>query len=183
MSMRLIIFVALISIFTVEAKAQNSLQRNYANNSQGNFMTDPTQFITGKVGKKWFVSRYSGISTGIGFLNRSNANFFAAPIGLQLNRRLSNNLYAFAAISAAPNYIGFNHSFMYANTNKLMQPNSLFSPNNFNLYQKAELGLMYINDQKTFSISGSISVEKSNYLLAPVNQFGIMKANTFNAVR
>ena len=181
--MRLIIFVALILILTVEAKAQNNLQRTYFNNSKGNFIADSTQFNTDRAGTKWFVSKYSGISTGIGFFNGGSTNFFAAPIVLQLNRRLSNNLYAFAAISAVPAYIGFNNSNLFANTSKFVQNNSILSLGNFNMYPKAEMGLMYINDQKTFFISGSISVEKSNYLFAPVNQFGIMRANTFNAVR
>jgi hypothetical protein len=34
----------------------------------------------------------------------------------------------------------------------------------------ASLGLMYINDQKTFSISGSIGVERSSYQFMPFNQ-------------
>jgi hypothetical protein len=31
------------------------------------------------------------------------------------------------------------------------------------MYSSASLGLMYINDARTFSISGSISIERDNY--------------------
>ena len=39
--------------------------------------------------------------------------------------------------------------------------------NNFGLYPAASIGLMYINDARTFSISGSISAEKSPYSILP----------------
>jgi len=38
------------------------------------------------------------------------------------------------------------------------------------MYSRAELGLMYINNDKTFSISGSIGIEKNSYPLYPYNQ-------------
>lgn len=167
-------------IGTAETKAQNILQRNYFDNSQNSFSVAATQFTYKNAGKKWFVSKYAAIATSIGFFNGGNATLFAAPVGLQLNRRLTNNWYAFAGISATPFYSSFNHSFLLANS-KSMQAGGIFQSNNFNLYPKAEMGLMYINDQKTFSISGSISVEKSNYFFAPVNQFGNGRANNFKA--
>ena len=40
---------------------------------------------------KWFFSAYRGMSTGISFFRGGSATFITAPIGLQLNRRLSNN--------------------------------------------------------------------------------------------
>ncbi len=33
---------------------------------------------------------------------------------------------------------------------------------NFNAYPSVQLGLMYTNEQKTFSISGSVSVSRYN---------------------
>ena len=180
--MRSIILATMLIIFAIQAKAQHNLQRNYLNNYPERVALDSNHFNNNNVGKKWFVSRYMGMSTSVGFYNGGNATIFATPVGLQLNRKLTNNWYAFAGISATPAYINFNHSFNSATSNKTMQSNNLYSPNNFNLFPKAELGLMYINDQKTFSISGSISVEKSNYFFSPVNQFGIMRANSFNTI-
>ncbi|MFT3703425.1 MAG: hypothetical protein QM802_13700 [Agriterribacter sp.] len=43
-------------------------------------------------------------------------------------------------------------------------------PNSFGIYPRAELGLMYINDEKTFSISGSISVQRGGYSAFPYQQ-------------
>ena len=178
--MRLILFLLSLMIFSSEANAQYNIQRNNFGNQI--ITADSGKLIHNYSAKKWFLSKYMGMQTSIGFHNGSNVTVFSAPLGLQLNRKLNNNWYAFAGIAPTPSFINFNHSFTAANNNKLMQTNSLYSPNNFNLFPKAELGLMYINDQKTFSISGSISVEKSNYLFAPVNQFGIVRANNFNSI-
>lgn len=177
--MRCIIFLSFLIIGTTKVKAQNSFQQN--NFGKQMVAIDSNQSNHNYSGKKWFVSKYMGISTSAGFYNGSMSTIFFAPIGLQLNRKINSNWYAFAGISATPAYIGFNHSFISANTNKFMQPNSLNSVGNFNMFPKAELGLMYINDQKTFSISGSISVEKSNYSFAPFNRFGAIRSNNFNA--
>ena len=47
---------------------------------------------------------------------------------------------------------------------------SIFStPGSVGLYSRAELGLQYINDERTFSISGSIGVERSSYPVLPYN--------------
>jgi hypothetical protein len=35
------------------------------------------------------------------------------------------------------------------------------------MYSRADIGLMYVNDAKTFSISGSIGIERSTYPLLP----------------
>jgi len=107
--------------------------------------------------KKWFVSTYSGISTGISFFKGGSATYLAAPLGLQLNRRINNNLYAFANVSIVPAFTSFNNNF-----NKGFG-NSPYMSNTFDIHPSASLGLMYINDARTFSISGSISAERSYY--------------------
>lgn len=110
--------------------------------------------------KKWFFTHYSGISTSFSFYKGGNATIISAPIGLQLNRRLNDNLYAFAGVSVAPAYVNFNQTFVNTNINK---GKNSFNQNGFGLYSRVEAGLMYVNDAKTFSISGSISVETNNY--------------------
>jgi len=112
--------------------------------------------------KKWFVSKYTGISTSFSFFKGGNATIFSAPVGLQLNRRLNNNMFAFAGISVAPSYINFNSSFINSDFSK-MNGNSGFKSSALGIYSRAELGLQYINDERTFSISGSIGVERSNF--------------------
>lgn len=130
------------------------------------------------VHKKWFISSYSGISTGYSFFNHNYAGVIAAPLGLQLNRRLSNNLYAFAGVTVAPAYVNFNHAFLNPDFNKTNTGNFFYQPGNFSMYSAATLGLMYINPEKTFSISGSISVERSSYPLYYNNNYNAKKTIT-----
>ena len=114
---------------------------------------------------KWFFSSYKAVSTSLVFFKGGNASIFSVPIGLQLNRRLNNNFYAFANVTVAPSYISINPSYLGSfnktNTGKAFQQNS------FGLYPAASLGLMYVNDAKTFSISGSISAERNVYQALP----------------
>lgn len=125
--------------------------------------------------KKWSLNKYSGIAAGFVFFKSGNASVVSAPIGLQLNRRLNNNFYAFAGIAAAPSYINFNQAFISAGINKLNHNN--INANSLGIYSRAELGLMYVNDAKTFSISGSIGIERNNYPFPQYNQFNIVKPN------
>lgn len=116
--------------------------------------------------KKWFLSKYRGISTGISFYKGGNATFLAAPFSLQLNRKLNNNLYAFANVAVVPAFFSFNSTIPNSGPNKFFPGNS-FRSNSFNVNPSASLGLMYVNDAKTFSISGSISAERSSYPVLP----------------
>jgi hypothetical protein len=164
----MVLFVILISSITL--KAQTVLPISFMDYMHGQTFGNSPHFISGSLDKKWSVSSYSGISTGFTFFNGGNANFVSVPVGLQLNRRLNNNLYAFAGISAAPSYMNFSHSFITSDINKGNPNNGFFRPNNFGAYSRAELGLMYINDARTFSVSGSIGVERSSYPVIPYPQ-------------
>ena len=116
--------------------------------------------------KKWFMSKYTSISTGISFYNGVSATFLAAPMGLQLNRRLNDNLYAYANIAVVPAITRLNSSFLNTSLNKPFGSNSFYS-NSFQVNPSASVGLMYVNDAKTFSISGGFSVERSSYQFVP----------------
>ncbi len=126
-------------------------------------------------GKKWFVSKYSGLTAGMSFWQGGSANFIAAPVGLQLNRRINNNLYAFAGISAAPNYVYFNRAFTGATFPQ--GHNNLYQSGRLGLSSRASVGLMYVNDERTFSISGSLGVERNQHFpgIPPLNRQGIQQ--------
>ncbi|CAN5520219.1 hypothetical protein BH11BAC3_BH11BAC3_13620 [soil metagenome] len=154
------------TLFISEAKAQTAFPGIYPGYMQrGSFANN---LISGDSvsAKKWSFNKFAGLSTSFTFFKGGSATVFAAPIGLQVNRRLTNNLYAFANVAVAPAYVNFNRQFLNTNLNKFGQNNSVNS-NGLNIYSSASLGLMYINDAKTFSISGSISVEKSSYPSTP----------------
>jgi len=113
--------------------------------------------------KKWSFSKYTGLSASYSFFKGGSASIIAAPIGLQLNRQLTNNLYAFAGVSIAPAFINFNsNTFLSSDFSKANPGNTFLHSNSFGMYSRAELGLMYVNPERTFSISGSIGVERSS---------------------
>jgi hypothetical protein len=82
---------------------------------------------------------------------------------VQINHPLNNNLISFAGISAAPVFFSFNHSFMDPGLNKSYPGPYQVNPYSFGMNSRVEMGLMYINDARTFSISGSIGVERGYY--------------------
>jgi len=155
---KMFLFIIFISSLTV--KAQNALPGNYTDTIQRGISGNDANAIASKWDKKWSFSTYSSISTGFSFFNGGNAFVVAAPIGFQLNRRLNNNLYAFTGVSVAPAYMNFNRSFLSADVNKFNLANSYY--NSFGMYGRAEVGLMYVNDARTFSISGSFGVQRSS---------------------
>ncbi|MES1220886.1 MAG: hypothetical protein ABUT20_35625 [Bacteroidota bacterium] len=171
---KLLLFVILISSAAV--KAQTPLTGGFMNYMHPGFGFTP-HVIGATPDKKWFVSSYSGLSTSFGFYNGGSTMVVAAPIGLQLNRKINNNLYAFAGVSAAPAYVGITHTIMSADMNKAYQYNGMFAPNNLAIYSRAELGLTYVNDARTFSISGSVGVERSSYPM-PYQQMNPQKTNS-----
>jgi hypothetical protein len=98
---------------------------------------------------------YASISTGYIFLNRG-ISYLSAPVGLALVYPINRNISAFAGASASPVVFSVNQLNSY--------PNNNFSrPYNFGWNARVEGGLMYTNDAKTFSISGSVGVERGSY--------------------
>jgi len=118
--------------------------------------------------QKWFVSKYVGVSAGSVFYPGGAATVVSAPIGLQLNRKLSNNFYAFGGVYLAPTFATFNHAFINPSSNK-SYPGNLYNPYSLGINPGFRMGLMYVNDAGTFSISGSVGVQSSSYP-APVYQ-------------
>ena len=167
---KILLFVLLI--FSTGIKAQIFPPFGFTDHSQQLSFGNPHFADSTSSHNRWFFSHYSSVSTGFSFFNGGSARFLAVPFGLQLNRRLNNNLYAFAGVSAAPAYINFNRSFLSPDFSKAGQHYGFLRSNNFGMYSRAELGLRYVNDEKTFSISGSIGVESSSYPLFPLQQTG-----------
>lgn len=158
------IFLIMLVFPLHSLNAQSPLDYNVMNyRTRSVFNMNNSPYDSSRVQKKWQLSKFGGLSTGYSFFNGGTAGIISAPIGLQLTHPLNKNLYAFAAISAAPAYFNFNSSF----GNPLMNtfyPGSMASGlNQFGWYQRAEAGLMYINDEKTFSISGSIHMDRIRY--------------------
>ena len=160
--MRIVLLFILLAGFT-QSKSQAYVPATFRDYVLRNNFAHSIPLTDSASNKKWSFNKYVSLSTTFSFFKGGNATIFAAPIGLQVNRKLNENLYAFAGISAAPAYVNFNRSFMQANVSKLNGSNGFSRAGNFTMYSRAEVGLMYVNDAKTFSISGSLSVERSTY--------------------
>jgi hypothetical protein len=170
--MRLILLV-FASMVLLSAKAQSYLPVSTLNFAQWQpFSTYHTLSDSNNLNQKWYLTKYVGISAGFGFFNGAGGSFISAPVGLQLNHPLNNNLIAFAGVSAAPAFFNFSNSF----TNP-SYPGNVPNAYGFGLNSRVDLGLMYINDAKTFSISGSIGVDRYSYPVFPSNRTTTLKNN------
>src|SRR3954471_17592936 len=160
--MRIVLLLIVMMIAAV-VKAQAVLPGSFMDyNYRGTFAHNiPLQDSASK--KKWSFSKYASLSASYSFFKGGSASVIAAPIGLQVNRQLTNNLYAFAGVSVAPAFINFNsNAFLTSDFSKANPGNTFLHSNSFGMYSRAELGLMYVNPERTFSISGSIGVERSS---------------------
>jgi hypothetical protein len=170
-----ILFTLLLSASALQA--QRFLPGSFIDNNYRGSFVNSLRVNDSTAKKKWFVSKYSGISTSFSFFNGGNATVVSAPIGVQLNRRLNNNLFAFAGVSVAPAYINFNQSFMSGDFSKGNPNNAFYKSTGLGIYSRAELGLQYVNDERTFSISGSIGVERNSYPMPFYNQMNNTRSN------
>ena len=127
--------------------------------------------------RKWSVTTYSNVGVGFSFFNGRSATIVSAPVGLQLNRRLNDNLYAFTGVSLVPAYINFNRPF--PSTGFKSYTGADFKSNYFGVYPSVNMGLMYVNDARTFSISGSIGIQKSNDPILLYSPANMQRINSF----
>jgi hypothetical protein len=124
--------------------------------------------------QKWYFSKYAGLAVGFGFFNGGSSTTMSLPLGLRLNHPLNDNLVAFAGISAAPTLF-YVHSLTDPLLYKPSQVPYLSNTYNFGMNSRVELGLMYTNDAKTFSISGSIGVDRYAYPVYPSERTNLKK--------
>jgi hypothetical protein len=169
--MRILLLAIFASGFFLSSEAQTPpLPVSHLNFTQWQPGLMHDQQATGtSLGRKWYLSKYAGITAGSIFYP-GGASFLAVPVGLQLTRPLNANLYAFTGISAAPVIFNFNRLYTDPVKYPYYPGNNFPNGNGFGLNTRIEAGLMYINDAKTFSISGSVGIEKNNYPVYPPNR-------------
>jgi hypothetical protein len=171
-----ILLLILISISFLSSKAQTHLPVSNMNFGQSLLYPGYNSFSdSSHLNQKWYFSKYVAISAGSFFYNGGGGTFLSAPVGLQLNHPLNNNLIAFAGISAAPAFFNLNSTFANPLFYKSYPGSYMSNPYGFGLNSRVEMGLMYINDAKTFSISGSIGVERSSYPVYPTERTNTKK--------
>ena len=163
--MRTLLLLTIAISMGVVAQAQMGLPGSGLYNTFGYGMGRQFNLHDTLSAKKWSINKYSGLSTSFSVFNGGSAMVVAAPMGLQLNRRLSNNVYAFAGVNVAPAYVNFRSNFLNGTTNNkgFSQQSMMYRPGNFGMFSRAELGLMYTNDERTFQISGSFGIERNQF--------------------
>jgi hypothetical protein len=119
----------------------------------------PTRDSSASVNHQLQLRPYASISTGYMFSKRG-ISYLSAPVGLALVYPVNRNIAAFVGASASPLVFSVNQLNNY--------PGNFSKPYNFGWNGRVEGGLMYTNDAKTFSISGSIGVERGSYPGYPV---------------
>ena len=158
-----ILLAIIISATLVSAKAQSHLP----------ILPYPLH-DTGKLNYKWQLKPFASLSAGYIFLN-GGISYLSAPVGLMAFRPLNKNVTAFAALSAAPTVFSINRLYTYPALTP-SYPGSNFSNHyGLGLNARVEGGLIYTNDAKTFSISGSVGIGRDSYPVYPVNRTNIRK--------
>jgi hypothetical protein len=158
-----ILLAILTSATLVSAKAQTHLP-----------ITPYSLQDTGKLNYKWQLRPFASLSAGYIFLN-GGISYLSAPAGLMLFRPLNKNVTAFAALSAAPTVFSVNSLYTYPAHTPSYPGNTFSNRYGLGLNARVEGGLIYTNDAKTFSISGSVGIGRDSYPVYPVNRTNIRK--------
>ena len=116
---------------------------------------------------RWLLKPFASVSAGYLFYNGGGASYLSAPAGLALFRPLNPNWTLFGAATISPTVLSTNRW-----TAPISDPNYHGYPwgsaNGLGITTGIQGGLMYTNQDKTFSISGSVHVERSSYPVYPV---------------
>lgn len=162
--MRTVLVMLAFSLAVLCSRAQTLLPGIGISPQPGFFSRYHTAGDSTQLHKNWSVSGYLGM--GMAFYNGYGSTYFGPQVGIDLNRRLNNNWYAFTGVSAAPAYFNFNRPLTAADVhNNMFTPK--YSASGLAVYSGIHAGLMYVNDAKTFSISGSIGVTNGGYPYYP----------------
>jgi len=119
--------------------------------------TDPIQ--------KWQLRPYASLQAGYTFFH-GGISYLSVPAGVALFHPLNKNISAFAGVSAAP--VAFSISRLYTGPAiNESYPGNFSRPYGLGLNAGIQGGLIYTNDAKTFSISGSVELERGSYPVYP----------------
>jgi hypothetical protein len=105
------------------------------------------------------IQPFTGVNVGYMFLG-GGLSYVSAPIGVAVYRPLNSNFTAFTSASIAPTAFHFSSLYNTPFHNPGYPGNSFTG---LGLNAAVSGGLIYTNDAHTFSISGSIIVERGSY--------------------
>jgi hypothetical protein len=111
--------------------------------------------------QKWQLIPYASLQAGYTFFN-GGVSYVSVPAGIALFHPLTNNISAFAGVSTSP--VAFSVSRLYTDPAvNGSYPGNFSRPYGLGLNAAVQAGLIYTNDARTFSISGSVQIEKGSY--------------------
>lgn len=115
--------------------------------------TPYTLALDGNANRGWQVRPFASLSAGYIFWG-GGISYVSAPLGVMASRPLNSNFTAFGAATVEPTFFNFNRF-----VGQPMPGNNLTG---LGVNAAVTGGLIYTNEAKTFSISGSISVERGS---------------------
>jgi hypothetical protein len=160
----------LLSTAILGANAQTHLPVNplgwgYGLGAWQPFMSVPS-FDNSLTKSKWQLRPFASMSAGYVFFN-GGISYLSAPVGIAIYHPLNTNWTAFGAATVAPVIFNVNR----LSTLPINDPNHYGYPfsgeSGLGLTTGIQGGLIYTNDAKTFSISGSVQIERSSYPVYP----------------
>jgi hypothetical protein len=157
-----LLFTLFASIAFLVPRAQNHLAVPTGGNGWGFTPWQPfipySMIVDGNPNHKWQMQPYASLSAGYIFWG-GGISYVSAPVGVLFSRPLNNNFTTFAAASVAPTVFNINRLYAQPISNNFPGGNNLTG---LGVNASVTGGLIYTNDAKTFSISGSISVERGS---------------------
>ncbi len=168
----------IVLLLSSVVNAQSILPGRFLSNTYAGYQLQQLGEKDSSRQSKWSLSRYAAVSANYLIAPGGRMNMVSVPAGLQLQRRLTNHLYAFSTVSVAPAYFSFGSAVLPPGFSNPKAGNGFAQPGNLGIASRAELGLMYTNNEKTFSISGSIGIEKSSVPALYYNPINATHPNT-----
>jgi hypothetical protein len=161
--MRLLLSILILTIFlSATAKAQSYFPGHGLALGYAPWQPYIPSVILGNVdpGKKWQVQPYASVEIGYTFFRGGGVSYASVPAGVVVIHPLTSNVSAFAGVAVAP--VAFSMNQLYSPSG-----NNFSRPYGLGGNAAIQAGLIYTNDAKTFSISGSIQVDRGSYPVYP----------------
>jgi len=119
---------------------------------------------------RWQLKPFASVSAGYLFYNGGSASYLSAPVGLALIRPLNPNWTVFGAATVSPVAVQGSRLWTSPINDPTYHGSPFSSGYNLGINTGIQGGLMYTNQDKTFSISGSVHLERSSYPVYPTYQ-------------
>jgi len=102
-----------------------------------------------------------GLTAGYVFYN-AGVSYLSTPFALTLYHPITKNVTAFGGVYAAPTFFNINDPRSTFSANRQFSGNPLYQSYGLGINSGVQGGLMYTNDAHTFSISGSVWLQRGS---------------------